>query len=136
MDEMTQQNAALAEESAASAGALTGQIETLNQLVAAFRTRGGQRVAAGGGMSMPAPRASAPAPAAAMPRAARPAPRPAPAARQAADAAPSAPSAGNEPDRLRRLAAEAFAAPAPKPAAKAASAPRRAAPATSGWEEF
>ncbi|WP_460452504.1 methyl-accepting chemotaxis protein [Alsobacter sp. SYSU BS001988] len=38
MDGMTQQNAALAEESAASAGSLTGQIERLNQLVAAFRT--------------------------------------------------------------------------------------------------
>ncbi len=39
MDEMTQQNAALAEQSAASASALTSQIERLNTLVAAFRTR-------------------------------------------------------------------------------------------------
>ncbi len=38
MDEMTQQNAALAEESAASAAALTDQIERLNDLVATFRT--------------------------------------------------------------------------------------------------
>ncbi|CAN7319964.1 methyl-accepting chemotaxis protein [Bosea sp. LjRoot237] len=38
MDEMTQQNAALAEESAASATALGQQIERLNALVAAFRT--------------------------------------------------------------------------------------------------
>ena len=38
MDEMTQQNAALAEESAASATALAGQIERLNGLVAGFRT--------------------------------------------------------------------------------------------------
>jgi methyl-accepting chemotaxis protein len=40
MDEMTQQNAALAEESAASANALSSQIERLNALVAAFRIRG------------------------------------------------------------------------------------------------
>ncbi len=42
MDEMTQQNAALAEESAASAGSLTSQIQRLNDLVATFRTRQGQ----------------------------------------------------------------------------------------------
>lgn len=41
MDEMTQQNAALAEESAASATSLSGQIESLNRLVASFRTRQG-----------------------------------------------------------------------------------------------
>ncbi|MFO1150866.1 MAG: methyl-accepting chemotaxis protein [Alsobacter sp.] len=39
MDEMTQQNAALAEESAASATALSDQIERLNALVATFRIR-------------------------------------------------------------------------------------------------
>jgi methyl-accepting chemotaxis protein len=38
MDEMTQQNAALAEESAASATSLSGQIGRLNELVASFRT--------------------------------------------------------------------------------------------------
>jgi methyl-accepting chemotaxis protein len=38
MDEMTQQNAALAEESAASATALAEQIEGLNDLVSKFRT--------------------------------------------------------------------------------------------------
>ncbi|MHB2167766.1 HAMP domain-containing methyl-accepting chemotaxis protein [Alsobacter sp. R-9] len=37
MDEMTQQNAALAEESAASAGSLSSQIQRLNDLVATFR---------------------------------------------------------------------------------------------------
>jgi methyl-accepting chemotaxis protein len=41
MDEMTQQNAALAEQSAASATALAGQIQRLNELVASFRTRDG-----------------------------------------------------------------------------------------------
>ncbi|QEL23278.1 HAMP domain-containing protein [Bosea sp. F3-2] len=39
MDEMTQQNAALAEQSAASATALANQIQRLNDLVASFRTR-------------------------------------------------------------------------------------------------
>ncbi|MGO4172204.1 methyl-accepting chemotaxis protein [Bosea sp. TAF32] len=41
MDEMTQQNAALAEESAASATALASQIQRLNDLVASFRTHDG-----------------------------------------------------------------------------------------------
>ncbi len=41
MDEMTQQNAALAEESAASATALANQIQRLNELVASFRTGDG-----------------------------------------------------------------------------------------------
>ena len=40
MDEMTQQNAALSEQSAASATSLVGQIESLNGLVATFKTRG------------------------------------------------------------------------------------------------
>ncbi|MFC5507089.1 methyl-accepting chemotaxis protein [Bosea massiliensis] len=38
LDEMTQQNAALAEQSAASAGSLSGKIVQLNDLVASFRT--------------------------------------------------------------------------------------------------
>jgi methyl-accepting chemotaxis protein len=41
MDEMTQQNAALAEESAASATSLMSQIQRLNELVATFRTNKG-----------------------------------------------------------------------------------------------
>jgi methyl-accepting chemotaxis protein len=41
MDEMTQANAALAEESAASAASLADQIHSLDQLVAAFRIAGG-----------------------------------------------------------------------------------------------
>jgi methyl-accepting chemotaxis protein len=40
LDEMTQANAALAEESAASATSLSGQIGRLNELVASFRTGG------------------------------------------------------------------------------------------------
>ena len=42
MDGMTQQNAALAEQSAASATALTDQIQRLNELVATFRTGQGE----------------------------------------------------------------------------------------------
>ena len=38
LDEMTQQNAALSEQSAASANALSGRIEQLNTLVATFKT--------------------------------------------------------------------------------------------------
>jgi methyl-accepting chemotaxis protein len=41
MDQMTQQNAALAEESAASATALANQIARLNRLVAGFKTNAG-----------------------------------------------------------------------------------------------
>ncbi|MCZ8105583.1 MAG: methyl-accepting chemotaxis protein, partial [Burkholderiales bacterium] len=106
MDEMTQQNAALAEESAASAGSLSSQIQRLNDLVATFRTG-------------------------------HPQAQPTPASR----------SASSEPDRLRKLAADAFAdrAEAPrvkKPAAKAPPKPApRPAPAKraaggGGWQEF
>jgi methyl-accepting chemotaxis protein len=42
LDEMTQQNAALSEQSAASANSLSGRIEQLNALVATFRTHQGQ----------------------------------------------------------------------------------------------
>jgi methyl-accepting chemotaxis protein len=45
MDEMTQSNAALAEESAASARALLDQIERLNRFVSTFRTTEGQDAA-------------------------------------------------------------------------------------------
>uniref|UniRef100_A0A9E8CSJ9 Methyl-accepting chemotaxis protein n=1 Tax=Bosea sp. NBC_00436 TaxID=2969620 RepID=A0A9E8CSJ9_9HYPH len=44
LDEMTQQNAALSEQSAASANSLSGRIEQLNALVATFRTNQGQAV--------------------------------------------------------------------------------------------
>ncbi len=43
MDSMTQQNAALAEQSAASAQALAARIENLNDLVATFRTQSGSQ---------------------------------------------------------------------------------------------
>jgi methyl-accepting chemotaxis protein len=99
IDEMTQQNSALAEESAASANELINQIDRLNRLVEVFRIDG---------------------------QAARPA---------------------TEPDRLRQLAADAFAqskvttprpqpamaAPARQPASRVASASRGG---RDDWAEF
>ena len=104
MDEMTQQNAALAEQSAASAGSLTTQIQKLEELVGGFRTHG-----------RPARRSEVSEPT----HVPEPTRRPARAA-----AAPAKPVPGrhtppkSEPDRLRKLAEEAFAKPAPagKPA--------------------
>jgi methyl-accepting chemotaxis protein len=102
IDEMTQQNSALAEESAASAAELMKQLERLNALVATFRIDGAM------------------------------------AARM--DAAPIGRAPTTEPDRLRQLAADAFAQsrvpsqPADRPA------PMRVAAAASGrgsqWTEF
>jgi methyl-accepting chemotaxis protein len=109
MDEMTQQNAALAEESAASAGAMASQIQRLNDLVVAFRTRHG--APSGHGLAAP-------------------------------------PRVTSEPDRLRKLAAEAFSGRDARPKPAAAKAPPRppraanpvAAPTgraqSGGWEEF
>ncbi|WP_377845714.1 methyl-accepting chemotaxis protein [Bosea sp. UC22_33] len=55
LDEMTQQNAALSEQSAASANSLSGRIEQLNTLVATFRTSQG-----GGAARAPVPAATEP----------------------------------------------------------------------------
>jgi methyl-accepting chemotaxis protein len=112
MDEMTQQNAALAEESAASAVSLTQQIQRLNDLVAAFRTGGGSH----GDRSAHGPA-----------RTVRPAP-------------------ASEPERLRRLARDAFAggreAPAAWPRQRAAAGGQGSGQGSGqangdvGWEEF
>ncbi|WP_158266778.1 methyl-accepting chemotaxis protein [Alsobacter soli] len=124
MDEMTQQNAALAEESAASAASLSSQIQRLNGLVASFRTRQELRrepvrYAAGGGSSAPATRPAA-----------KPAPKPAAAPARPAPVKSGAPTPAakgpSEPERLRRLAAEAFGGGS-KPTASRAQG---------GWEEF
>ncbi len=91
LDEMTQQNAGLAEESAASATSLSQQIGQLDQLVATFRTN-------------------------------------------------ATPAAANEPDRLRRLAAAAFAELRTARPAKAPIRPQvqRSAGGShqDAWEEF
>jgi len=119
LDEMTQQNAALAEESAASAASLTGKIGQLNDLVAAFRT----------GHDSAGHAAAAPV---------RPATPYAPPKLRATDHAAAASGNAAEPARLQKLAEAAFAqsraAPAPvrAPAKKVANS--RAGDA--GWEEF
>ena len=59
LDEMTQQNAALAEQSAASAGSLSGKIGQLNDLVASFRT-GQNGTGAVAAFRQPAPARAAP----------------------------------------------------------------------------
>ena len=101
MDEMTQQNAALAEESAASAASLSGQIQRLNELVAAFRTRHD-------GHHAQARHAQAHG-----------------AQAHGAQAHGAATGTTSEPDRLRRLAADAFSGrePARPAATKAPIAP-------------
>ncbi len=115
MDEMTQQNAALAEESAASAASLTQQIQRLNALVAAFRTHGGGSDAGHGELTAALHRAPVPG----------------------SSAGHAGPPAG-EPERLRRLALEAFSAQ--KPGARDQKRPKAAASGRSrfegGWEEF
>ncbi len=117
LDEMTQQNAALSEQSAASANSLSGRIEQLNALVATFRTN---REAAG--QTAYAQPATGPRAVKAPMRAARP--------------APVAVSDSGEPARLRQLAEAAFvqskAMPAPRKVANGGSG--RAS--DSGWEEF
>ncbi|WP_197280639.1 methyl-accepting chemotaxis protein [Bosea vaviloviae] len=60
LDEMTQQNAALSEQSAASAASLSSRIGQLNDLVAAFRT-GQEGAGAPAAYRPPAPTASEPA---------------------------------------------------------------------------
>jgi len=115
LDEMTQQNAALAEQSAASASSLSGRIGQLNDLVATFRTR---REAASGRLAAP------------VAVNARPAPAPARAIPVAAG--------GSEPQRLRQLAEAAFVQSRTLPT-KPAPAPRKVANARAqdaGWEEF
>ncbi|MET3893052.1 methyl-accepting chemotaxis protein [Bosea sp. OAE506] len=96
LDQMTQQNALLAEQSASSAGSLFAKIGELNELVAAFRTshQAGLAVMARAGNEV---RASATA---------------------------------SEPERLRKLAAAAFAP------ARAAKQVVNGHPQSTGWDEF
>jgi methyl-accepting chemotaxis protein len=108
LDQMTQQNAALVEESAAAAESLREQARRLTDVVGAFRLHG-----ATAHVAAPAPAPTPPVrPAAALPKpAARPAPAPAP---KAAAPAPRAP-----------IAVPSSAAP-----------PARAAVTTDEWETF
>ncbi|AOG25192.1 methyl-accepting chemotaxis protein [Acidovorax sp. RAC01] len=134
LDQMTQQNAALVEESTAAAASMRDQAQRLAEVVSVFNV---------GGVAV---RAAAPAPA----RAPAPAPRPAPAvsssrasapARQIA-AKPAAPKAGAV-SAAARLASAPAAAAAPRPAKAAGPAPApapRPAPRPAGgedeWESF
>ena len=111
LDQMTQQNAALVEESAAAAESLKDQAQRLAQVVAAFR------LADGGGFAAPAPM-----PVPARKPAAAPSPAKAPSA-----SAPAAARTASKPSR-----------PLPKPAAAPAAVTERvvAAPADGEWETF
>ncbi|TCR68919.1 methyl-accepting chemotaxis protein [Bosea sp. BK604] len=136
LDEMTQQNAALAEQSAASAASLSSRIGELNTLVAAFKTGHEQEAQAPMQLAQPQ-RVAATAHAAPRPRPSRAAaPAYAPPPLRAADKAAMATGAGSEPERLRKLAEAAFAqtkaTPVRTPAKKVANAGNHDA----GWEEF
>ena len=136
---MTQANAALAEQSAASAGALTGRIGELNALVASFRTGNDASMtmatgtASTGPATRPAARTASRAPA-----------RPVGATPHAAGPADRGSGRDPEPERLRRLAEAAFAqskATVPqRERAPAAAAPARKTAngraGDDGWEEF
>jgi methyl-accepting chemotaxis protein len=105
LDQMTQQNAALVEESAAAASAMHDQSQRLSQVVSVFNV-GGHQVSAAP-RARPAPRV-APAPS-------RPAPK------QVAQSAPKA--------RLSAPAAKSVAAAAPSPSRPMAISPPKPAPA-------
>ncbi|MGH6782342.1 MAG: methyl-accepting chemotaxis protein, partial [Sphingomonadaceae bacterium] len=134
LDEMTQQNAALAEQSAASAASLTSRIGQFNDLVAAFRTGPDQT------RQITTPSAAA----AVTQMRSRPARL---ASKAAASYAPPALRAsdieainagGPEPERLRQLAEAAFAQTkaAPKRPVMPAKKVVNGRASDAGWEEF
>jgi methyl-accepting chemotaxis protein len=112
LDQMTQQNAALVEESAAAAGALSQQAGKLGEVVSLFKIGGGGTFAAAAAQG--APRVSAVKVATATKPAARPAPAASPAPVKAARKAPAA-------------------APMPAPAPRA---PKAAVVDDQDWETF
>ncbi|GHC73242.1 methyl-accepting chemotaxis protein I [Pseudorhodoferax aquiterrae] len=113
LDQMTQQNAALVEESAAAASGLKDQAQRLSEVVAVFNV-------GSGAVQTLAPRSAV---------VAAPAPAPAPAKRPApAVAAPAAKRLAPAPAAVRAPAAAAPKA-APKPAARPAAPKTLAAPA-------
>jgi len=128
LDQMTQQNAALVEESAAAAESLKEQAHKLIDAVAVFRVAGASEVRRAS-MATPTP---TPAPAR------MPAPRPAPQASAPKTTTPAAPM-----KKAASVAAKASAAPRPAPAmakaSPAAAAPRPAPAPAAGegdWETF
>lgn len=117
LDQMTQQNAALVEESAAAAQSLHEQAEQLAQVVSAFKVQG----------SGPAPASVAARPAAAMPAATRTVAKPA--LKPAVPPRPAPKAAAPSPSAARAAAAPAASRHAP------ASLPAPA-PAEGDWESF
>ncbi len=133
LDQMTQQNAALVEESAAAAAGLRDQAQRLSEVVSVFNV--GSHAAALTS-APPVRRAVAPRPA---PAPVKPRPVAAPAR------TPAAPRVAGTPPRLAAPVRKAPAAPAApagvqqaaKPAARPAPAPRPAAKSEEGdWESF
>lgn len=122
LDHMTQQNAALVEQSSAAAEGLKDQAQRLSQLVSVFQTGGANHMG-----SLPAPKASVATAPQARPRLAAPTPAPrAPAL--------SAPARAAAPPTLRKAAAlpapaAAKAAVAPAPVAKPSATRSAAGPA-------
>ncbi|MBV8603888.1 MAG: MCP four helix bundle domain-containing protein [Pelomonas sp.] len=120
LDQMTQQNAALVEESAAAAESLREQAQRLASLVGNFRLQ------AGGGLAAVAARAPAPGAAPAPPTpspaaaarapAARPAARPAAAAARPAAARPASGANGSKAPAPKHAAAPAAPLPSSAPA--------------------
>jgi methyl-accepting chemotaxis protein len=127
LDDLTQKNAALAEQSAASATALANQVDRLNSLLAGFRTHGAAKATLQAAYDT-APAMSAPATPA-------PARKPVPAAAKPAPAAakPSPAAAKPAPARLpTRTAAKPAAAAQAAPAASAAKLKTKPAVRTAG----
>ena len=96
LDQMTQQNAALVEESAAAAASLREQAARMAQAVGSFRVDG-QAVPAAPAAVLPPPAASAPRTAPALPAPRAAAPRPAPRSEPAAARPAAAPAATPAP---------------------------------------
>ena len=146
LDQMTQQNAALVEESAAAAESLKDQAEMLSKLVDIFKLDAASVPAATApAASKPAaPRAVAAAPraVAAVPRPVAAVPRPVAAAPRPVAAAPRPAAAPPRPAAPRPVQAAAPAAPVERPVAVAAPArpapalPKATPEAGDEWETF
>jgi methyl-accepting chemotaxis protein len=135
MDQATQQNAALVEESAAAAESLRSQAKHLIDSVAVFRLAGHTASVAPAAPITPVAAVHAPAPVA----------KPAAAGKPSVPSKPSAPAVERRgPNRAKNIVRPSFGAKtdvAPvKPAAPAAPAPKIEAPASTGtddeWETF
>jgi methyl-accepting chemotaxis protein len=146
LDDLTQKNAALAEESAASATALANQVDRLNGLLAGFRTHGSaagvSRDSVEDALAQAAPHLPLPANPARKPAAAATARMPAKTLKKPAPAMSTASAKKAPPSRVGPQAPPPAAAPAPRPAAAEpgrGSAPARMARAVNAserWTEF